>query len=126
MSKKKGRLFSSGLVLLSFVLLLTSCSNRNDKVSSFPLASPARFSNLNDTTFIVSDYGNQAVLLVDKDSLTPFRSISLTGQPTGVAYTDRKGGRYFVGNRSSGSVDIYAAGGQFACRPFRLSESITF
>ena len=110
----KVALTSHAVLFLISILLLVACSDKKDaEVTNFPLVSPARFDNIDTSTLLVTDYGNQAILLVDKQSLASFRSISVNGPPTGVAYTAYKGGRYFVGNGSMGSVDIYDAQGEF-------------
>jgi len=95
------------------LLTLPGCSDDSATTRPLALSSPARIVPLEAQTLAVSDYTENRVCLVDETTLAVSFCFPTKGQPTGVAYSDYDGGRYYVGNRSVGSVDIYDARGAF-------------
>lgn len=102
--KSHPRLFLC-LCLGVILVLLLGCSEDPEAVNTttFPLASPARLFDVDASTLLVSDYNGEALHLLDKSSLEPLQSLRIKGKPTGVAFFQ---GRYYVGNRSTRSVDV--------------------
>jgi len=98
-------------------LLVGGCSEENVSESSVPLpqtlSSPMRISAADSSHLLVSDYAENKVCEVDRTTLALNWCFVTKGQPTGVVYTDFGGGRYFVGNKSVGSVDIFDGRGRF-------------
>jgi len=94
--------------------LLGACSESNTSVATtpdapaatplvLPVSSPMRLTGLDAQTLLVSDTRSNALHLVDAASLAVERSIRLAGRPSGVAQFN---GRIFVGNRTTGRVDV--------------------
>ncbi|MBE0501843.1 MAG: NHL repeat-containing protein [Desulfuromonadales bacterium] len=102
------------LVLFAVLTLLVACSDHRDAaVTTFSLSSPARIAALDSDTLLITDFGANKFCTVDKLSLQIVNCFSAKGKPTGIAYADYKGGRYFVGNRSVRSVDMFDSHGSF-------------
>jgi len=74
------------------------------------LSSPARLADFDADTFLVSDYKSNAIHFTDKDTLEITKSIRVGGQPTGIAHYR---GLLYVGNKSTGSVDVLNTDGDF-------------
>lgn len=107
-----GRRFMKSVCLLFLSVFLLSCSE-NSPAPAPIFSSPARLAAVDSATLLVSDYTENRFCTVDKTSLDIVQCFSAKGQPTGVAYADYNGGRFFVGNKSVRSVDIFDAQGTF-------------
>ena len=107
-----------GLLFLLLVMMV-GCSDRNDTPVTQPppsvlsLASPARLTWVDAGTLTVTDYTRNQFCLVDAGSLVTMTCFPAKGQPTGIAYADYDGGRFYVGNKSVRSVDMFDRQGNF-------------
>jgi len=74
------------------------------------ITTPVRLSSGEAQSLLVADYSENKILLVDRQSLEPIEGIRVSGRPTCVAYS---AGKFFVGNRTTGSVDVLDRHGNF-------------
>lgn len=74
------------------------------------ITSPVRLAAYNDSAILVSDYNTNKVLIVDKATLRPLAGFNLFRNPSGVAFSEDT---FFVGNQSTGSVDVFDATSKF-------------
>lgn len=58
---------------------------------------------------LVSDYRNRRILVLDAATLAPAEEIAIDGRPLGVAWI---GGRLYVGNDTTSSVEVYERDGK--------------
>lgn len=77
------------------------------------LVSPVRLAVAGRGTLLVSDYRQKAVLVVDERSLTVRRRLPVTGRPLAVGWS---AGRLYVGNETTGLVEVYNEGGKLLTR----------
>lgn len=107
--------YSIIMVLCVLLFSLNGCDNGGGSGSTAQqaLSSPARMASSGTDAMIVTDYTENKFCQIDKTTLAVTTCFQAKGQPTGVAYADYKGGRYFVGNKSVRSVDIFDAAGNF-------------
>jgi len=107
-----------GLLLLP-LFIIVSCSDRSSTPPTQPLpaalslASPARMTWVDANTLAVTDYNANRFCLVNAGSLETLTCFAAKGQPTGIAYVDYDGGRFYVGNKSVRSVDMFDRQGNF-------------
>jgi len=107
-----------GLLLLP-LFIIVSCSDRNSTPvtpsppAALSLTSPARVTWIDADTLAVTDYNANRFCLVDAGSLETLTCFAAKGQPTGIAYADYDGGRFYVGNKSVRSVDMFDRQGTF-------------
>ena len=104
------------LAMMICCFWLIGCDNSSGPSATTPqvLSSPARFAAVGDgSEIVVTDYSEDKFCLVDKSTLAVNNCFAAKGQPTGVVYADYDSGRYYVGNKSVGSVDIYNRQGVF-------------
>ena len=76
--------------------------------SQVELVSPTRIAG-GDGVLYVSDYRQKAVFVVNKTTLKPLRSFPINGAPLAVAWHR---GRVYVGNESTGQVEVYNPAGK--------------
>jgi DNA-binding beta-propeller fold protein YncE len=101
------------VILAALLISLSGCDNGGGS-STAPqaLGSPARVAAVDSgADIVVTDYSEDKFCLIDKSTLAVSSCFTAKGQPTGIAYVDFDGGRYYVGNKSVRSVDIYDAQG---------------
>ena len=104
------------VILAALLISLSGCDNGGGSSSTTPevLASPARVAAVNSgSSLVVTDFSENKFCQVDMDTLAVTNCFAAMGKPSGIAYADYLGGRYFVGNRSVRSVDIFDAQGNF-------------
>jgi DNA-binding beta-propeller fold protein YncE len=70
-------------------------------------SSPVRIAEGPKDTVLVSDYRRQAIVHVDLKNLKQRRKLKIDGKPLGVTWAD---GLVYVGNESSGQVEVYGSG----------------
>ena len=110
--------FSRYAALLGFLafgagmtMLLTMPSDaRMPQSQKDRMESPARLSHGPEGLLLVTDYNTQEVLIMNKKTLKRVRSITVKGRPLGIAWAR---GRIYVGNESSGSVEVYNPAGKW-------------
>lgn len=95
------------LCLLSLAVVLTASLARAEYPSPQDL-SPVRITLNGNGELLVTDYVYGQVLTVDPDTLDITGEIDVNGKPLGIAWADNL---YYVGNSSTGQVEVYNAAG---------------
>ncbi|MFQ5791704.1 MAG: NHL repeat-containing protein [Acidobacteriota bacterium] len=72
------------------------------------LRSPVRVALASRRILLVSDYREKAIIALKRPSLRPVWTLAVPGRPSGIASTKR---RLFVGNETTGSVEVYNMAG---------------
>jgi DNA-binding beta-propeller fold protein YncE len=80
------------------------------------MLSPVRMASTPAGLLLIADARHRMLLRVDPATLEADQSIRLGGKPSGVALI---GGRIFVGNKTSGTVDVYESDGGSFLTSFR-------
>lgn len=120
------RTVCNAIVGFSALLVLFACSDRSSggaiaspdapqasaggqaDVTPLSLLSPVRIDTYSDREVVVSDAYQEAVHLIDKETLEVLQSIRIMGEPGGVAVL---GEGVLVGNLTTGAVEYYPLSG---------------
>lgn len=103
-----GRTVGVGLVLGMVLQTAVAAAGSGDR-----LVSPVRLAVAGKGTLLVSDYRQKAVLVIDDRSLAVRRRLAVTGRPLAVGWA---AGRLYVGNETTGLVEVYNEGGKLLTR----------
>jgi DNA-binding beta-propeller fold protein YncE len=102
-------------LLVGVVLLLSLAS----LVEAQSLRSPVRIAFSLDGNLLVTDYTQQMIFTLNRSTLEILEAFAVEGRPTAVA---QWGSRLYVGNKSTGSVEVYDLTKKNEKRLFNLGE----
>lgn len=96
------------VLLLTCGVVLAMCPSATAGAQTLP--SPVRIARAPSGDLLVSDYLQQSILVLRQADLAVRRAFRVAGRPVAIAWGR---GRIFVGNESTGSVEVYNPAGMW-------------